>query len=275
MSPAVFPPSVLDPTYLSPSSQPFAPCLDPQWGGGQFVCRGSRREGNTDAGTHPSSLGRCSWEEADPPLNPPFARETFGVPEPGPAPCATRFPSRGCRALPPPIPGPIPTPALPGPDPGTRRWEGRSQTRASLIGRPLAPPAGRRGHRGRGRALRGAWPEQRWSWDPAVVLPERGKGGSDQSRGSLPAYGARAPPMATNSPSATHGWAEFLPGHLCGLSWSLNFSEPQHSQKQRGHNYCPSCPLHWKFPGDPCPEPLPARPQAHSLYWGPWSPVVG
>lgn len=65
-SPAVFPPSVLDPTYLSPSSQPFAPCLDPQWGGGQFVCRGSRREGNTDAGTHLSSPGRCSWEEADP-----------------------------------------------------------------------------------------------------------------------------------------------------------------------------------------------------------------
>lgn len=129
---------------------PFLPTLrslpGPPVGRGSVCVQGEQKGRQHRRWDPPLLPGSVFLGGGRPPLNPRSARETFGVPEPGPAPCDTRSPGRGCRALPPPIPGPIPTPALPGPDPGTRRWEGRSQTRASLIGRPLAPPAGRRGH---------------------------------------------------------------------------------------------------------------------------------
>ena len=153
-------------SWTPPSSplppNPSLPAWTPSGAGGSFCTGGA--EGKATQMLGPTSPPPVFLGGGSPPLNPPSARETFGVPEPGPAPCATRSPGRGCRALPPPIPRRIPTPALPGPDPGTRRWEGHGQTRASLIGRPLAPPAGRFCHCGRGQALRRAWPEQRWGW---------------------------------------------------------------------------------------------------------------
>lgn len=131
MSPAVFPPSVLDPTYLSPSSQPFAPCLDPQWGGGQFVCRGSRREGNTDAGTHLSSPGRCSWEEADPHSTLAPQGKPSGCRSQGLLP-ATRGPQAEAAAPSHP-PSQAPSPPL--------HCRALTQVNAEQTGSPTAPPA--------------------------------------------------------------------------------------------------------------------------------------
>lgn len=135
-SPAVSPPSVLDPAPLSPSSQPLPPSWTPPThrpthGGGKGRGRkGSGGQGGQDAG--PTS----------PPAAVPGKRQSrLDSPKPGRRPCATGSPGRGC-----------PSPA--GLGPRKRGSVGRGRAPVWRIGRTLAPSGGRLRPCGRG-GLRG------------------------------------------------------------------------------------------------------------------------